>query len=314
MSAPREDHRCARNERCADREKVEETDLAGCECDCHGHGPDYPCDIEGGCGLGHKVTKRWAGAQLPTLQGMCEMCVTHLSQAARHLIGDYVEMTMLLGVAGTSEKAQVQFSRELRIPIRLACKTVQEAVVEEVGTWLPPLTEALGMQWYSTTEERLTRAQVRVHRASRILTNTIPQLLQLGPQEVQAWDGSGVPIWDYEYDCQDIVELDGIDAGLRLLRLHELTRIVAGRTELTHRLHAECPRCARRALIRYNGTTEVVCRACGDMWPEEDITRLTLVLASQERLKIKACDECDVNGYLPDKTVHKHEKKAAVPA
>lgn len=310
-AAPRESRRCARNECCADRERVEEVDIAGCECECHGHGPDHPCDIEGGCGDQHKTAKRWAGAQLPTEQGLCEMCETHVSQAARHLVGDYVELTTILGHTGATSDDHVQFSRELPIPIRLAVKTVQESIVEELATWLPPVTEALNMDWLSSTEERHSRPQYRVQRACRILANTVSTLLALPAQEVPAWTGDGLPLWDETFDCQDVNELDGIDGALRLLRLHELTKIVAGRTELTHHLHATCPRCERRAMVRYDGTSEVTCRACGDTWPEEDIKRLTLVLASQERLKIKACGLCDANGYLPDKTVHKHEKAAA---
>jgi hypothetical protein len=307
--APRESRRCARNERCADREKVTEVDISQCECDCHGHGLDYPCSIEDGCGFQHKETKRWAGCQLNAEQGLCEMCETHVSQAVRHLIGDYVELTSLLGTSGAASDAQVKFSRELRIPLRLAAKTLQEAILEETSTWLPTLTEALGMDWYTSTEERIYRAQVRVHRASRILTHTVSQLLKLPPQEVPAWDSNGMPLLDETFEYQDAVELDGIDAALRLLRLHELTKVVAGRTELVHELVTPCPRCNRIALVRYDGTTEVTCRGCHDTWPEADIKRLCLVLASDERRLIAACAECDGNGLLPDRTVHKHSKK-----
>jgi hypothetical protein len=222
-----------------------------------------------------------------------------------------VELTTLLGVAGQGSSDNVRFSRELPIPIRLAVKTLQEQIVSETSTWVAPVAEVHGMDWLSTTEESMSRPQYRVVRACRILANTTDTLLNLGPQEVSAWDSQGMPVWDEDYDCQDTVELDGVDGALRLLRLHELIKIVAGRGELQHRLSAPCPRCDRLALVRDNGTSDVYCKACGDRWPEEDYLALALVLTSNEKLKVRECKLCNRKGLLPDRQRCAHPAEMA---
>lgn len=302
----------------------------GCVCDCHGRF-DHPCSVEGGCGHLHEVhrcaragqcaerereeredgTRHWAGGQISIPRGLCESCTRHLVQAIPKLPLDYVELTTLLGVAGQGSSDNVRFSRELPIPIRLAVKTLQEQIVSETSTWVAPVAEVHNMEWLSTTEESMSRPQYRVVRACRILANTTDTLLNLGPQEVSAWDSQGMPVWDEQYDCQDTVELDGVDGALRLLRLHELIKIVAGRGELTHRLSAPCPRCDRLALVRENGTSEVECRACGDRWGEDEYAALTLVLVSGEKLKVRECKLCNRKGLLPDRQRCTHQAEMA---
>jgi hypothetical protein len=276
-------YRCARHTRCADRVKETRED----------------------------DTKHWVGARIEQHRGLCVSCTRHLSQAIPKLPMDYVELTSLLGVAGAGSDDNVRFSRELPIPIRLAIKTLQEQVVSETSTWVAPVAEVHGMDWLSTTEESMSRPQYRVVRACRILTNTVPALLRLGAQEVSAWDSQGMPVWDEEFDCQDTVMLDGVDGALRLLRLHELIKVVSGRGELTHRLPAPCPRCERLALVRDNGTSEVYCKACGDRWGEDDYKRLCLVLTSEEQLKIRNCKRCDRKGRLPKRLPCAHPAELA---
>ena len=275
---PDDSHRCARNRRCADRKKI----------------------------TGDDGEKHWAGYPIPTARGLCESCYRNLAQSVPHLIGDYVELTTILGVTGAGSDDQIRFSRELPIPIRLAVKTLQEQIVTEVEIWVEPVSEALGIDWLSTTQQAMSRPQFRVHRAVNLLVHALPTLLAVPPQEVSAWDRDGLPTWDDVFDCQDVTHLDGVDGAMRMLRLHELTKIVAGRGELTHKLAAPCPRCDRLTLVRDNGTSDVHCQACKDRWPEADYQRLCLVLASDEHRRIRICDQCDKNGRLPNRKICTH--------
>jgi transposase-like protein len=128
---------------------------------------------------------------------------------------------------------------------------------------------------------------VTLQRACRILEHRVDVLVSL-PLQVTRWSLTS-----------DWVERDGLEGALEMLRLHDLVRSVAGRTELVHKLPAPCPSCDRLALIRANGSSTIECEACHRRWTEQDYERLCLVLAADEHLRIDACGVCDVNGVLP---------------
>ncbi len=310
---------------------------ATCPCDCHGQSAmNRACNVEGGCGHLHNPTteapearrcasghrcgdrervegedgeRRWAGAQIDRERGVCAACTRALSQSLPHLVRDYVELVTILGEHGAGDGEMVRSSRDLPIPIRLAVKTLQERLVSEVDTWIEPVCERLGIDWLSSTEQALLKPQVRLARAVPILSNGLGTLLTLPPHEVSAWDDEGMPIQDPTGTYTETVELDGVDAALRLLRIHNQVRVVAGRGELQHKLPAPCPGCGRIALVRDNGETDVHCLACRDRWIEKDYERLCLVLASDEHQRIDECKRCDKNGRLPNR--HMCDHKAA---
>lgn len=286
MSAPHSDdaraetHRCATGERCRDRERLE--------------------DDQG--------NKTWAGARLDRERGLCVACTRDLDTCLPLLVEDYVELSTLLGEHGTAGGEIVASSRDLPIPLRLAVKTLQEQIVTEADTWVEPVCERMGIDWLSTTEQALTKPQARLARAVPILSKSVSVLLALPPQEVSAWDDEGMPLLDATGDHQETVELDGVDAALRLLRLHNLTRLVAGRGRLRHKLPAPCPHCHRITLVRDNGESDVHCLACKLRWPEKDYERLCLMVVTEQRQKIAACERCDKDGKLPDRQMCDHKQ------
>jgi len=238
----RDDHRCARDHRCANREKISPPQVCD-ECECHG--PGYPCSIEGGCGHLHPTEKRTVGARIDVLVGLCGSCGNHVAQALRELPMDYVELSTLLGERGGNPAADVVLSsRDLPIPIRTSIYDLQTAICHEATSWAEPIAEHLGIGW-DTQRARDSRPGVTLQRASRLLTHAVDTLL-------------GLPAQTYrDHSSPDWVDRDGIDDALELLRLHDLVRLAAGRTALVHQLPAPCPSCNSLALVRRNGADHV---------------------------------------------------------
>jgi hypothetical protein len=277
------DHRCRRDERCAEAEKIEQRPTTCPECQCH-LGPGYNCSISGGCGHLHKPVPTKVGGRIMAAHGLCVSCERVVAEAIGDLVGDYVALRAEQYRGGDSSLAElVTASRELPIPISLTLSTLAEQVVAETLTFVEPVTERLGIDWDAACRPKVAsrfgrppryRDTVIFTRAARILTNSMSVLLALPLLDYRIWvDGA----------CLE-VEADGLTAALALLALHETAQAALGLTRLTHKLPAPCPRCDALALVRYDGADDVTCRVCGDRWPYEDYTRLTLVLASDLRV------------------------------
>jgi transposase-like protein len=250
-------HRCARTNRCPDREKTPE---------------DIP---------------RWVGAPIPDERGLCGSCSRTVQAAIRETPMDYVELHTLLAGSDVATLAEVVAgSQELPVPLDLGVEALQVAIWNEAQLWAEVVSERLRIDW-DTRAAAHSRAGVTLQRACRILEHRVDVLVSL-PLQVTRWSLTS-----------DWVERDGLEGALEMLRLHDLVRSVAGRTELVHKLPAPCPSCDRLALIRANGSSTIECEACHRRWTEQDYERLCLVLAADEHLRIDACGVCDVNGVLP---------------
>lgn len=265
MSPTRTPHRCARNERCSNRVRLEHN--PACACQCHGQNVlDATCDVEGGCGSNPDGLVWFEGGAIITSAGLCEACTTRVFRALEELPLDYVELHFLLasGESGITSDV-VTGSRELQIPMRVSVEALQASMVHEVQAWAEPLAARLGIAW--------TTRQVRpgwiLGRAAKLLANGLGSFLALPEQRYR-----------YARDC-DWVTRDGIGGALELMRMHDLIRFAAGKTKLIHKLPTPCPRCERIALCRHNGTDHVVCEGCGAFWPKEQYKRLALVIADE---------------------------------
>lgn len=257
-------HRCQRDKRCTEAEKLKVT-------------------VKGQTGPDGRPGTRdvWVGGPITTPEGLCRSCTRTVAQAIREIPMDYAELQTLLGVPPASSDVMVSFSRDLPIPIRLAIKTLQEAIDHEVTCWAEPIADKLGVTWDTNLVRYRMRPGHRIKRAALLLEPNVETLLALPVQDMAAWESRGVraPLFDEEGKFGDYVELTGLDGGLRLLRLHDLVRLTAGRTRLVHRLPAPCPHCEQLALVRYDGSDQVDCERCKRSWPEEDYKRLCHILA-----------------------------------
>ena len=232
------DHRCARGPHCDER-VIERDDQ-------------------------QQPTGRRLGAQIPAIHGLCDACTRAVTHAIRHLPGDVVELTTLLGNSSSTAEVFVDGSRDLPVPIRLGVEALRTEIDDELQAWVEPVAEHLGIDW-DTLAARRSRVAVRAKRAADTLAARVDVLLALPEQEHPAW-ADGEPVWDPAFHpdrVQDTVVRDGIAGGLALLELHRRAYAAAGRTELVHRLPVPCPWCDHMTLVRRNGAAEVTCERSG---------------------------------------------------
>jgi hypothetical protein len=283
--ADRIPHRCARNGRCADREKVNVIPKVCDECECHSHGLDHPCSVEGGCGHLHKERIETLGARIAAPEGLCAVCAGRVEQDIAHLPGDVAELTVLLAATGSGggNGGKVRSTPTPPVPIRVGIEAVRAEIDHELQCWAEPVAEALGIDW-DTNAQQHSRLGVRVQKAARLLASAVPTLLALPAQEHMAWD-DGEPVWDDD-GWHDTVTRDGISGALHLMELHRRVFSVAGRTRLVHRLTGPCPWCSQRTLTRENGADVVRCESdqCrGRAVPERYYDWLAAVVTAEEK-------------------------------
>lgn len=262
-------YRCARAHHCPGKTKIDPPMVCD-ECDCHGHGPGYPCSIEGGCGHLHLVGKIEVAARITQERGLCLSCAAHVEAALAGtdgLVLDYVELETLLGAAGSQMVSDlVSSTRDLPVPLRVSILDLQRGIVHEAVSWAEPVAERLGIDW-DTQHARDSRPGPQLQRALNLLAKSVSVLVALPVQDYRCWRTG------------DWTSRDGVAGALELLYQHSLVRAVAGRSKLVHDLPAPCPRCDQLTLVRHDGDDHVQCEMCRVTWDEGDYKRLCLVLA-----------------------------------
>jgi hypothetical protein len=91
-----------------------------------------------------------------------------------------------------------------------------------------------------------------------------------------------------------LTTLDAIDGELHygpyavdylaaVFSMHGRMISLAGLAQLVHRLHAACPECDRRELVRHNGEDRVRCAYCASIWSRPEYDRMVVVQARSRR-------------------------------
>lgn len=232
-----DDYRCYRAARCAD------------------WGPD---------GNGGRL-----GARINASHGLCPTCTRHATSAIEELRGDYETLSNLIGMSRPGMGDKVSSSRDLPVPVNLAVEALRAEMVFETACWATSVAHTSRIQW-GARSLRSIRPEVRLARAARLLSRSVPVLLALRGVVHAVWsDGRRVPM-----------ERDGLDGALLLLDLHYRAKAVAGLRRLVHRLPAPCSYCQRLALERPDGSDTIRCAGCGSCWTwEEYEQRCTLLVA-----------------------------------
>lgn len=264
-------HRCHRDERCAEADKVEQRPATCDECECH-LGPAYPCSVIGGCGHLHKPVATKVGGRIMAETGLCTTCTRVTTHAIGELPRDYVDLTKALqqGTVGMSEL--VAATKDLPAPLRVSVAALKSELVRVASTWAEPVAEKLRVEWDSTAMGRHSRPGFVLQRAVNLITSNMPVLLALRDVEIEVWAENG---WYHSTEPRD-----GIVGAVELLDLHHITRALLGQTKLVHQLPAPCPNCDHLTLVRDDGDSFVHCRRCRLQWPEDDYRRLTLVVSA----------------------------------
>lgn len=192
---------------------------------------------------------RTVGAHgLDARHGLCGPCEEDVPSVLRALPHDYRELsTYLLDQPVAASGPAVTFSRERTTPLNGTADDLQGKVVH-LACWLQDaVADLAGVRYAPGPPSPLDRLTAAVQ-----LLAEYPTALLVLPAE------------PYRHDPLDRpTDLDGVAAYLRLDRLHQAVRMMAGRAELIHRLPGRCMDCGRvETLRRKNGLDKVVCVVC----------------------------------------------------
>lgn len=194
---------------------------------------------------------------------LCRPCEEHAFADIRQLADDCA----LLLAARTEERSRlsgpkVSGSSDLPVPIQLAADTLLCEIDTEATRWAV----------------RVTGGDPVAHTSPlTALCTSLGTLVDLPPQTVTVW----IPHPDGGDDHGHAV-LDGVDAVLRLSRLHQRAVKVLGlEPERDERLQEEfCHVCGIAALTMSVRTNLITCRACHNVWHQDAFTRLNNPLAA----------------------------------
>lgn len=211
----------------------------------------------------------WHGAGVERPDSLCRGCEAHLFKAIRQLGTDY---NLLAGERVASQRAaaagpKVSGSSERPIPISLTADTLMTDIDDETMRWALRITKG---------DPLPAHPGERVRRCVAILGANLGTLVDMPMQVVPAWfpypDGGD---WDGR------MELDGVDAVLRLARLHDRAVSVLGLEETKYEwLREPCHVCGHQTVAASLEEPLVKCRNCHNVWDQDEFARLNNPLAA----------------------------------
>lgn len=225
--------------------------------------PDSP---EHECRQGRRCKARirdaegcWHGAGVEDKGKLCRPCEESAFADIRELADDYLQLIPARTEAAAHVSGpKVSSSFERPIPIRLGPDSLMSEMDVETMRWA----------------RRITQGDVApTDNCFTILCSNLGTLIDLPAASVTVW----VPLPDGGDDFDRVV-LDGVDAVLRLSRLHHRAQSMLGLTEVTAWLAEACHVCGLRMLTTdmRNGVEETLinCRNCRNVWHQTDFARL----------------------------------------
>lgn len=233
-----------------------------------------PDRVEHECRQGRRCKARirddegeFHGAGVERPDSLCRSCEATAFEGIRHLSDDY----RMLYSARTDKRVtgvapKVSGSSQRPLPIAVSVDSLMSEIDDEALRWTLRITKG---------EPLPGMPRYRVERCVAILTANTGTLVDLPTQVVTAWfphpDGGD---WDGR------LELDGVDAVLRLARLHERAVKLLGLDEPKDAwLRESCHVCGMAALTSSLETQLITCRGCHNVWHQDDFARLNNPLA-----------------------------------
>ncbi|MFI7191455.1 hypothetical protein ACIBQ0_17110 [Nocardia nova] len=226
------------------------------------------------CRQGHRCKSRtrdadarWHGAGVERQNTLCRSCENHAFAAIGELANDYWELIPArLEERRRAGAPKVSGSSELPIPIQLPIDTLMTDIDNETLRWTLRITKG---------DPLPARAEDRVARCVAILGANLGTLVDLPRQVVSAWfpyaDGG-------DYGGRD--EFDGVDAVLRLARLHDRAISALGLEETRFEwLREPCHVCGHQTVTASLEEPLVKCRNCHNVWDQDEFARLNNPLA-----------------------------------
>jgi len=226
-----------------------------------------PCEHE--CRQGRRCKARtrtteghWHGAGVDRPGTLCRSCEDSAFKAIRSLADDYCalagERTAQHSTAGAPK---VSGSSERPIPISLTVDTLMTDIDDETMRWTVRITKG---------DPLPAHQRDRVRRCVAVLSANLGTLVDMPAHRATVWfphpDGG---------DWAGLDVFDGVDAVLRLARLHERAVSVLGLEDRQYEWLAEpCHVCGHKTVAASLEEPLVKCRNCHNVWDQDEFARL----------------------------------------
>lgn len=253
-----EPYRCRRGYRCGDREPVLDQD-------------------------GYPIQGEWVGAQLPTHDGLCRVCISAVSSALSHLELDVtMDLDDLIGRlpdGSTLESTRIALSAPGSVPpIRLEIEALRALIVHEACAWAGSVADAVRLEW--TVPPDYGARIKRLPRAADLLRHQLSTFLSLGETEHRARSLTARRCDGHDEQIATVFGDDiwttrtGLEGAVLLLELHEMAWSLADRADRSEPLFMPCTACCYMTMRHMPGEDEVWCTHCRDRRSWEDYTVL----------------------------------------
>lgn len=219
--------------------------------------PEHECRQGHRCKARHRDTAgKWRGKGVERGGTLCRSCEEHAFNDIRRLDDDQTLLYAVRLQQGSHVSGpKVTGSSELPIPINLGIDTLLADIDIEADRWARRLPGE------------------HLDDLTAICTQ-LGTLIDLPKRRVTVWR----PHPDGGDDPADEV-LDGVDAVLRLARLHHRAQAVLGLIETTAWLNESCHVCGYRMLTMALEHELIQCRNCKNCWHQDEFARLNNPLA-----------------------------------
>lgn len=219
-------------------------------------GPEHECRLGRKCKSRIRdAEEKWHGAGVEEAGRLCRPCEEHAFAAIRMLGDDYLQLIPArTEIRSHVSGPKVSGTGERPIPIRLGPDTLMSEIEDETLRWAI----------------RITRGEPIPHdNCFAVLRANLGTLIGFPAQPVTVWR----PLPDGGDDSVSMV-LDGVDAVLRLARLHQRAQTILGLVETTTWLTESCHVCGLRTLTMSIEHALISCRNCRNVWDQDEFARL----------------------------------------
>ncbi|KQU30328.1 MULTISPECIES: hypothetical protein [unclassified Rhodococcus (in: high G+C Gram-positive bacteria)] len=232
---------------------------------------EHECRQAGRCAARQRDqnnTMHPAGTERPNT--LCPTCEEIQFDAIHHLADDWSQVEAQYCVPATAEQAVlVTASRPNPIPIRLDVDALLNDIETELHRWARILTRGDDFPMRSWPAVKATHAAI---------TSRLGTLIDMPSREIT--------IMEAHPDGGDYVQrttMDGVDAVLRLSRLHMRAEHVLQTKAVRIWMQDPCPACGRKALAASKDQSRITCQGCRAVWDKDQFARLGSVLDFDRR-------------------------------
>lgn len=202
--------------------------------------------------------------------GLCSPCEQSGFDAIAQLDADWLRLDHALANVSKGNAPKIGGTNEHPIPLRLDAEALSTAIVVEVVRWARVVTRG-----NEDLPDHTGRCVARCVTILRTGTGTLIDQPRRTYSDLTPLPDGG--------DEVVRIDLDGVDAVMRLHDLHKNARHTMGDIETRIWLPDPCHVCGRKALSASKDQARITCQACRNVWSKEHFARLNDVLDYERR-------------------------------